>query len=159
MYEIIISLSNQELQLLCSKQIKKCYAISTAKKGGGEQMGSLRTPRGQHVIAEKIGANCPLNTVFIGRQPTGEKYSPQLATAYSHRDWILSRILWLRGIEKGLNCGESVDSYQRYIYIHGTPDEEPMGIAQSNGCIRMRNQDIKELFDMVNLNTPVLIKE
>jgi lipoprotein-anchoring transpeptidase ErfK/SrfK len=95
--------------------------------------------------------------VFVGRRPTGEIWTPQLAAQVPDRDWILTRILWLSGCEPGVNRLGSVDSMQRYIYIHGTPDSEPMGVARSHGCIRMRNADVIALFDQVPAGTPVLI--
>ena len=99
-----------------------------------------------------------MNTVFVGRRPTGEVYNAQLASQYPRRDWILSRILWLCGRESGQNRGAGVDSFRRFIYIHGTPDSEPMGVPRSHGCVRMRNSDIVELFDLVEPGTCVLIK-
>ena len=95
---------------------------------------------------------------MVGRRHTGEIYTPELARQFPERDWILSRILWLCGLEPGKNRGGSVDTMRRYIYIHGTPDSEPMGVPKSHGCIRMRNQDVIRLFDMVTPGTPVLIR-
>ena len=133
--------------------------ISTAKNGAGEQRGSECTPRGLHYIRARIGAGCDENTVFVGRRPTGERYDETLHQQYPERDWILSRILWLCGSEKGKNRGGVVDSMRRYIYIHGCPDSEPMGIPLSHGCVRMRNRDIIELFDRVDVGTRVMIQE
>jgi L,D-transpeptidase YbiS len=133
------------------------YAVSTALNGVGESKGSGCTPRGRHVVRARIGGGQPLNTVFVGRRPTGEIWTPQLAVQFPERDWILTRILWLSGCEPGVNRLGSVDSMQRYIYIHGTPDSEPMGVARSHGCIRMRNADLIALFDQVPAGTPVLI--
>ncbi len=132
--------------------------ISTAKRGVGEQLGSECTPRGHHVIRAKIGFGCPPNTVFEARRPTGEMYSPQLRRRYPDRDWILTRILWLSGTEPGLNRLGVVDTMRRYIYIHGAPDEDPMGQPSSHGCIKMRNSDVIELFDRVPAGTPVSIR-
>lgn len=137
----------------------RVYPVSTAKNGPGEQQDSECTPRGQHIIAEKIGTGCPVGTVFVSRQPTGEIYSPQLKEKEPERDWILTRILWLRGEESGFNHGAGVDSYNRYIYIHGSPDDVVMGTPGSRGCIRMRNRDVIELFDLVDAGTPVNISE
>ncbi len=131
--------------------------ISTAKHGLGEQLGSECTPRGNHVIRAKIGFGYPPNTVFEGRRPTGEMYSPQLRGRYPDRDWILTRILWLSGTERGFNRLGMVDTMRRYIYIHGAPDEDPMGQPSSHGCIKMRNRDVIELFDRVPAGTPVSI--
>lgn len=133
------------------------YTVSTALNGPGEQDGSGCTPRGEHYIRARIGAGQPLNTVFRGRRPTGEVYSPQLAAAHPGRDWILTRILWLCGREWGSNRGPGVDTFRRFIYIHGTPDTEPMGVAKSHGCVRMRNRDIAELFDRVPAGMRVMI--
>lgn len=133
------------------------YPISTALNGPGEQDGSGCTPRGEHYIRARIGEGQPLNTVFRGRRPTGEIYSPQLAAEHPDRDWILTRILWLCGREWGRNRGPGVDSFRRFIYIHGTPDTEPMGEALSHGCVRMRNTDIAELFARVRVGTRVVI--
>jgi len=138
--------------------VKAKYSVSTAANGMGCEKDSGCTPLGQHIVRAKIGAGAPLNTVFVGRRPTGEILSPELAAQYPQRDWILTRILWLSGTEVGKNRLGNVDSMQRYIYIHGTPDTEPMGQACSHGCVRMRNQDVMELFDLVDAGTPVLIR-
>lgn len=134
------------------------YPVSTALRGAGEVSGSQQTPRGLHVIRARIGAGRPLNTVFIGRRPTGEIYSPELAASAPDRDWILTRILWLSGCEPGRNRMGEVDTMRRYIYIHGCPDACPMGVPLSHGCIRMRNRDIVELFELVPTKTPVEIE-
>ena len=131
--------------------------VSTAKNGMGEQMGSNCTPRGEHVIRAKVGAAQPLNTVFVARRPSGETYSPELRALYPQRDWILTRILWLSGLETGKNRLGNVDTMRRHIYIHGAPDEDPMGIPGSHGCIKMRTQEVIELFDRVPPGTPVTI--
>ena len=138
--------------------IKK-YPISTAIKGVGEQKNSAQTPRGKHLIRAKIGHNLPLNSVLVGRRVTGEIFSSALQQQYPNRDWILTRILWLSGLEKGKNRLGACDTMQRYIYIHGTPDTEPMGVVLSHGCIRMRNESIIELFDKVPVGTIVCIQE
>jgi lipoprotein-anchoring transpeptidase ErfK/SrfK len=133
------------------------FAVSTSKHGAGERHGSFQTPRGAHVIRAKIGAGAALGTVFRGRRPTGEIYSAELARVHPRRDWILTRILWLSGTEVGKNRLGDVDTMRRYIYIHGTPDTEPLGVPGSIGCIRMANHDIVELFDRVPVGTPVHI--
>ena len=160
---IQISISNQTLSLLDKNDLIKQYSISTAKNGVGEQMDSECTPRGKHIITEKIGEGCEPGTVFIGRMPTGEIYEPALRELHPERDWILTRILWLSGIEegkhKGQNEGKNLDSHDRYIYIHGTPDDVTMGQPGSRGCIRMRNSEIIELFELVELGTEVVICE
>ena len=152
---IRVSLASQTLELLREQRLQKTYAVSTSKHGAGETHGSFKTPRGRHVVRAKIGAGAPLNAVFRGRRPTGEVYSAELARAYPDRDWILTRILWLSGKEIGRNRLGSVDTMRRYIYIHGTPDTEPLGIPGSIGCIRMANVDVVELFDLVEVGAVV----
>lgn len=156
---IEISIFHQTLTLFDNfGGVKAKYIISTAANGAGCEKDSGCTPLGEHVVRAKIGAGAPLNTVFVGRRPTGEILSPELAAQYPQRDWILTRILWLSGTEVGKNRLGNVDSMQRYIYIHGTPDAEPMGQPCSHGCVRMRNQNVIELFDLVDTGTPVLIR-
>jgi len=150
-----VSLETQTLVVRRRDELLKRYAVSTSKHGAGEVGGSHRTPRGRHVIRAKIGAGAPLNTVFRGRRPTGEIYSPELAAAFPGRDWILTRILWLSGKEVGRNRLGNVDTMRRYIYIHGTPDTEQLGVPGSIGCIRMANRDLVELFDLVPVGTIV----
>ena len=140
-------------------QVLREYAISTGKAGVGEKFGSFQTPRGRHRIRAKIGAGAPDNTIFVRRRPTGEVWSPAFAEQHPGRDWILTRILWLSGCEPGRNRLGDVDTMRRYIYIHGTPDSVTMGAPGSHGCIRMRNADIVELFDLVPPYTPVAISE
>lgn len=154
-----ISLSQQTLSLLEDGDIKLSYPISSALNGPGERLNSFCTPRGLHYIRAKIGASLPVGAVFVGRRFTGELYSEALAEAYPDRDWILSRILWLCGKEPGVNRFGQVDSQRRFIYIHGTPDAEPMGQPASHGCIRMRNQDVMALFEHVEAGTEVMIHE
>ena len=156
---IEINISRQTLTLLEGNNVIKQYTISTAKNGSGEQMDSECTPRGKHIIREKIGAGCEANTVFVGREATGELYHPELREQFPDRDWILTRILWLSGCETGRNKGGNVDSYDRYIYIHGGPDDVAMGIPGSRGCVRMQNDDMIELFDLVSTETGVNIIE
>jgi lipoprotein-anchoring transpeptidase ErfK/SrfK len=156
---IEISIFHQTLTLFDNfGGVKAKYIISTAANGVGCEKDSGCTPLGEHVVRAKIGAGALLNTVFVGRRPTGEILSSELAAQYPQRDWILTRILWLSGTEVGKNRLGNVDSMQRYIYIHGTPDTEPMGQPCSHGCVRMRNQDVIELFDLVDVGTPVLIR-
>jgi hypothetical protein len=133
------------------------YPVSTATNGPGEHSGSYCTPRGRHRVAEKIGAGAPLYAAFKSRQPTGEIWTPELDAQHPGRDWILTRILWLEGLEPGRNKGGSVDSRARYIYIHGTNEEHKLGKPASHGCIRMRNTDVVELFDRVEVGTEVRI--
>jgi len=133
--------------------------VSTAVNGPGERLDSECTPRGRHSITEKTGAGCAVNTVFVGRRPTGEHYTPELGRQFPDRDWILTRILRLSGAEPGRNQGGDVDSFKRYIYIHGAPDDVEMGVPGSHGCIRMRNEDVIELFDRIETGTELVIKE
>ena len=156
--KIDITIATQQLDLLNDDgKIIRQYRISSAKNGTGQENGSFCTPLGKHVIRAKIGADQPVNTVFIKRRPTGEIYTPQLAQQFPKRDWILTRILWLCGCEPGFNRFGSVDTMRRYIYIHGTPDSVEMGKPGSIGCIRMRNSDLLELFDWVDAGTQVNI--
>lgn len=156
---IQIEIGRQRLCLLDGARTLREYAVSTAANGPGEIDGSGCTPRGKHRIRLKIGEGCPEGAVFAARRPTGERYSSALAEQFPQRDWILSRILWLTGEESGRNRGGDRDTLRRFIYIHGTPDGEPMGVARSHGCIRMRNADLIELFDLVCNGTRVEIRE
>lgn len=154
-----LSLSQQSLRLMDGGVCLCRYVVSTALNGAGEQKNSGQTPRGAHYVRAKIGQGRPLNAVFVGRRFTGEIYSPELAQQFPGRDWILTRILWLCGNEPGRNRLGNVDTMQRYIYIHGTPDTEAMGVPFSHGCIRMRNSDLIDLFDRVALGTSIQIEE
>lgn len=155
---IAIDLAAQSLALTDRSGAVVRYPVSTSKYGAGEQQGSFRTPRGRHEVRAKIGGGCPVGTVFVGRRPTGEVWSEALARAHPDRDWILTRILWLSGLEPGVNRFGDVDTMRRYIYIHGMPNTEPCGEPGSIGCIRMRNDDILELFDRVDVGTVVHIE-
>ena len=158
--KIVVRISAQQLELLddAGRPLRR-YAVSSSGKGVGEMRGSFRTPRGRHIIRAKIGAGQPLNTVFAGRRPTGEVYTPELGAQFPDRDWMLTRILWLSGREVGFNRLGECDTMRRYIYIHGTPDSVPLGIPDSHGCIRMHNADLVELFDLVPAGTAVDIIE
>lgn len=160
---IEISLPLQQLSLFEvtpeGEILLRQFAVSTALNGAGEADGSYCTPRGRHRIAQKVGAGAPLFSVFKARVANGEIWTPQLDREEPGRDWILSRILWLEGIEAGKNQGDTVDSYARYIYIHGTNEEDKIGTPASHGCIRMRNADMADLFDRVEVGTPVNITE
>ncbi len=156
---IDIDLSAQRLRLEQGGRILFECPVSTAGNGPGEAVDSECTPRGWHVIHEKIGADCPPNTVFVGREPTGETYGCELAQTAPGRDWILTRILWLSGLEPGRNQGGDVDTLQRYIYLHGCPDETELGSVGSRGCVRLRNSDIVSLFEQVQAGTRVYIHE
>jgi lipoprotein-anchoring transpeptidase ErfK/SrfK len=156
--KIEISIPRQTLVLSDNGRVVKSYTVSTSKKGPGEINGSLQTPRGRHIVRAKIGAGLPLAAVFVRRRPSGEVWSPELHEKYPGRDWILTRILWLSGCEPGSNRLGDVDTMRRYIYIHGTPDSAELGKPGSIGCIRMRNRDIAELFELVPPYIPVEIK-
>ncbi len=156
---ITISLSAQTLTLDVDGAGQRRYSVSTAAVGADERNGSNGTPRGEHLVRARIGEGLPAGAVFRGRRFTGEILTPEQAAAEPERDWILSRILWLGGLEAGKNQGGDVDSFRRFIYIHGTPDHEPMGQPASHGCIRMRNADVIDLFDRVPLGCAVSITE
>lgn len=158
MLSLEVDIAKQTLTVFDNENILKTYLVSTAKNGAGEMRDSYQTPRGLHVIRAKIGAACPANTVFVERRPTGEIFSPQLREQFPERDWILTRIFWLSGLEVGKNRLGKVDTMRRYIYIHGTPDDVVMGAPGSKGCIRMQNQMIIELFQLVPIGTKILIK-
>jgi len=157
--EIQIKLSEQTLGLYEGRLLKKAYPISSAFLGCGEEKNSYRTPRGLHIVRAKIGANAPINAVFMARRETGEIYSESLKQLFPARDWILTRILWLSGLEVGKNRLGNVDTMQRYIYIHGTHEESLLGTPVSRGCIRMKNQDIIDLYDHVPIGTQVCMIE
>ena len=154
-----ISIASQQLTVYGGGITVQSYSISTAKNGAGELRGSECTPRGWHKIRAKIGADQPLQSVFVGRRATGEIYSADLGRQYPQRDWILTRILWLGGLEPGRNRYGNVDSAWRYIYIHGCPDELMTGDPGSHGCIRMNNADMLDLFNRVDIGVKVYIHE
>lgn len=154
-----VSLAEQTLRLRRDETELVRYVISTGAAGAGERNGSGQTPRGWHQVRAKIGAGAAPGTVFRGRRPTGELYSPALGGQQPGRDWILTRILWLSGLEPGVNRLGAVDTMRRFIYIHGGPEEVEYGRPGSKGCIRMRNADVIELFDRVPAGTRVLIQE
>ena len=162
---IVVDIALQKLWLYAHKEgdVIQSFLISSAKNGTNEIENSFGTPRGRHKIAEKIGAGCLANTVFVGRKPTGEYYSEQLKQQYPDRDWILTRILRLDGLEPGFNQGVTAsgaccDSFARFIYIHGTPESTDLSQANSRGCIRMANEDVIKLFDQVAVGTIVEIR-
>ena len=150
-------LTEQRLEVLEHGRLREQFVVSTSRYGPGEREGSGCTPRGRHVIRAKIGMGLPRGAVLRGRRPTGEVWSLDLASRHPHRDWILSRILWLSGRELGRNRLSTVDSMRRFIYIHGAPDTEPMGVPFSHGCIRMRNDEVIRLFDLVAAGTDIEI--
>ena len=154
---IRVDLTAQKLELLEDGRPIATYPVSTARRGAGERKDSEKTPRGLHYVRAKIGEGAPERSVFAGRRPTGEICTPELYARDPGRDWILTRILWLSGLEPGRNRLGEVDSMQRYIYIHGTPEEAALGTPASHGCVRMANADVIELFDAVEVGTRVEI--
>jgi lipoprotein-anchoring transpeptidase ErfK/SrfK len=156
--KIQIDVEKQELRALEDGRVLKRYSVSTSKFGLGEKNGSFCTPRGAHIVRAKIGAGEPLGAVFVRRRPTGEVWTPELHERYPGRDWILTRILWLSGCERGRNRLGEVDTMRRYIYIHGTPDTAELGKPGSIGCVRMRNRDVAQLFDLLPPYTEVEIR-
>ncbi len=158
MATIRIDVPSQTLELRDERgEVLRRYFVSTGARGVGERNGSYCTPRGRHVIRARIGAGAPPGAVFVQRRQTGEVYSPELGARFPGRDWILTRILWLSGCEPGFNRLGDVDTMRRFIYIHGTPDETPLGEPGSKGCVRMRNCDLIDLFERVTVGTPVEI--
>ena len=156
---LVVSISQQTLTVFNTQdEALLHFSISTAANGAGCQKNSGCTPVGKHIIRAKIGEGAPAGSVFVGRRPTGEICTPALMTELPNRDWILTRILWLSGTEVGVNRLGNVDTMQRYIYIHGTPDGNVMGVIGSHGCVRMRNTDIMALFDMVGVGAEVDIQ-
>lgn len=133
------------------------FPVSTALNGSGQEMGSFKTPLGRHRIRAKIGAAAPLHSVFVGRRPTGEVWSAELAAEGPRRDWILTRILWLCGMEPGHNRFGNCDTMRRYIYLHGSPPSVAMGEPGSIGCVRMTGPDVMALFDAVEVGTTLLL--
>lgn len=157
---IEVSVSEQRLRAFdVSGQVRLDCAISTASNGVGQLEGSECTPTGSHRIRAKIGAGAPTNAVFVGRRQTGEIFSEELSACHPSRDWILTRILWLCGNETGHNRGGKVDTQRRYIYIHGAPDSHPMGVPNSHGCVKMRNDDMIALFDLAHTGLSVSINK
>jgi len=157
MRRIEISIPEQSLALLEDGHLLKRYSVSTSRNGPGEREGSFCTPRGEHIVRARIGGGQPMKAVFVERRPTGEIWTPELAVRFPERDWILTRILWLSGREPGKNRLGEVDTMRRCIYIHGSPDTAQMGKPGSIGCIRMRNTEIAELFELVPPYSPVRI--
>ncbi len=160
MNSININITQQQLTLFDEEggQLQQ-YPVSTSKYGTGNQNSSEQTPLGLHRIKDKLGGAMPVNEVFIGRVPHGNLDECMERNVDLPDDIIMSRILWLEGMEPGHNQGGYVDTYQRYIYIHGTNHEDSIGAPSSIGCIRMRNQDIVDLFRLVEAGSEVLIEE
>ena len=156
--QIIIDISEQRLYLFEKDILKQSFPVSTSSFGEGSIANSFKTPLGLHQIKEKIGTNVPINTIFIARENTSKKAKIINKKIDSDDDYVTSRILWLDGLEIGKNKGSGVDSYDRYIYIHGTHEEGLIGQKASHGCIRMFNQDVIYLYDKVEEGTKVLIR-
>jgi len=152
---ITVSVSEQMLYHRRKTGVVYAYPVSTASNGTGNREGSYQTPLGRHRIAKKLGDHLPLLTAFSAREPFCI-YDPESDDA--KRDWILTRILWLEGCETGKNRRGKVDTYDRYIYIHGTHEEDKVGTPASHGCIRMKNEDLLELFEHVAVGESVRIK-
>ena len=134
------------------------YPISTSKYGEGSKENSFKTPLGNHIIKEKIGENAPINTIFISRINTKNIASIENKPKNTENDYVTSRIMWLEGEENGVNKGPGIDSYERYIYIHGTHEEGLIGVKASHGCIRMFNVDVIDLYDRIYNGTKVIIR-
>tara|TARA_R110002050_G_scaffold234063_1_gene369935 strand:+ start:795 stop:1343 length:549 start_codon:yes stop_codon:yes gene_type:complete len=154
---IFVSIKRQKLFYIKNGNVEKVFLISTAKKGIGQEIHSQQTPEGLHVIKHMIGQNLPKNAIFKERVFNGEIAEIYTDKTDINEDFVTSRIMWLEGQEEGINKGGNVDSYKRYIYIHGTPEEGLIGKPASHGCVRMKNKEVIELFDLVQVNTPVLI--
>lgn len=156
---LFISIQAQTLQVIVNKQCVFLCTINSAKNGTGQAQGSEKTPLGWHTVCKTVGVDSPLNAVFISREFTGEIYSKELANKYPNRDWILTRILRLSGLEPGFNHGGDVDTFNRYIYIHGCPDETCFKTPSSHGCIRAKNKDIVHLSSLPITDAKVFIYE
>jgi len=156
---VIVSIARQKLYLLKGKKIIEIYDVSTSKYGIGNKKGSFKTPTGTHRVYKKIGENAKIGTIFRFRRPTNEIAEICTLKRCSEEDIITTRIIWLEGLEEGINKGGDVDTKERCIYIHGTPEEGLIGIPSSHGCIRMRNKDIIKLFNLIKEGTIVEISK
>lgn len=157
-YLLLVDVSSQRLVVSHSGIVKSVYAVSTAKAGEGSLSGSGKTPLGWHHVTDWIGEGAPPGQVFAARRPTEEVIPRSGWSSEQSKDKVLSRIMWLSGLERGVNYGGDVDSRSRFIYLHGTNQEHLIGTKASHGCIRLRNDDVLELFDMTKgLPTFVLI--
>ncbi len=156
---VVICVTSQRLHGYRGGRWVRSWPVSTARHGTGQTHGSEKTPLGRHFVRAMIGRDAPEGAVFVGRRATGETWSAELAASHPDRDWILTRVLWLCGTERGFNRLGDVDSMRRFIYIHGTPENAPMGTPDSHGCVRMRNTDVIELFERTRPGMPVTIIE
>lgn len=154
---LFISIENQELYYIRNKTVVNTFIISSSKYGTGNENGSNKTPLGIHKVKEKHGEDTPLNGIMVGRIFNGKIAKVYHDTTRSKTDDITTRILWLEGMEEGKNKGIGIDSYKRYIYIHGTSEEGRLGMPASHGCIRMKNKDIIDLYRIIEVGTLVLI--
>ena len=158
-FVIIIDISEQKLRLIKDEKIVKIYPVSTSKYGVDNKKDSNKTPLGIHRIAKKIGEGAPIGAIFESRMDTGKIAEIYTDKTEIQEDLVTTRIMWLEGLETGVNKGNGIDSYERCIYIHGTQEEGLIGEPASHGCIRMKNNDVVELFDLVTINTLVEIQE
>ena len=154
---IYIGVKRQKLYLFEANLISKIYKVSTSSKGAGNEISSYKTPLGMHYIYEKIGDNAPIGTLFINKKNTNKIIKIDSLTMHKNKDEITTRLMSLMGKEMNINKGGSVDSFKRGIYIHGTSNEKTIGQPSSHGCIRMKNNDIVELFNIVDKQTPVFL--
>jgi len=144
-----LDVARQELIGLVGSREAVRFPVSTAARGPGCGKGTFQTPHGAHRLRIKIGAGCPQGAVFRARRWTGDVLDPALRQRFPGMDWVLTRILWLQGLEPGVNRGGDVDTLRRLVYIHGTHEEDLIGRPVSYGCVRMRNADVATLFDLV----------
>lgn len=156
---LLVDIRSQRLLLVEKGKIAREYPVSTSRYGIGSQQGSNKTPTGAHRIARKIGSGAAPLTIFKGRKNTGRIAAVESRPRSTGDDFVTTRILWLKGLEPGQNLGDGVDSYNRYIYIHGTHEEGLIGQPASHGCIRMRNDDVIDLYDRVSRGAVVYISE
>ncbi|MEC8617227.1 MAG: L,D-transpeptidase [Bacteroidota bacterium] len=154
---LYVGIRRQKMYHIKNNKIFSTYPVSTSSKGAGNNIGSFKTPTGLHFIAEKIGDNAPVATLFINKKNTGKVVPVNITEVSSNKDEITSRVLSLKGLQQGINKGKKYDTFARGIYIHGTSDEASIGKPSSHGCIRMKNDDIIELFDLLSVGTKVVL--
>lgn len=157
-HHLWVGVPQQSMRHYLNGELQREYRVSTAKNGTGCEQGSYKTPTGWHKVRVKIGNGCPKGTIFVARRPKNKLFNQEMLQAYPDKDWILTRILWLSGLELGKNRLGNVDTMQRYVYIHGMANEANIGHTNSKGCINMLNDDIIELFDNIPINTTVYIE-
>ena len=156
---ILVDISRQQILLFENGKETDRYSISTSSYGIGSKSGSNKTPLGAHFVRKKIGAEAAPGTIFKARKNTGKIAQTEYKPRATGDDFVTSRILWLSGLERGINKAGNVDSFKRYIYIHGTHEEGLIGQPASHGCVRMKNEDVIELFDHTPESSLVLISE